>query len=221
MASSSSAVEEELVSDLPPRRGRGRGRGGRGRGDLSYRPPALLKELVQDAAIFETVGNRRRRIMCRAEERFQICETHNMMAQDILSDQQNKITALMDTVDELALEVVLTRESLAARQAWQFKSLHDRLKYQKMMHDMSLAFALAKATAVPITLRPDPKFRPGQSVCQFWAPWFRLEPLDSTREKASKKDRAVWYIGEVLGGPKYMSIVYAGVFVEDHCYYVH
>ena len=44
---------------------------------------------------------------------------------------------------------------------------------------------------------------------------------DRTDRQTDRQDRPQWYVGEILGGPDFESLVYGGIRVEDHVYYVH
>lgn len=65
--------------------------------------------------------------------------------------------------------------------------------------------------------RPDPLFQPGQSVHQYWAPWFSGTGPGG-EPQLRKKSRPSWYSGEVSSVPTWKTIDYAGSTVEGWTY---
>ena len=152
------------------------------------------------------MSNKRRKALNKAEESYRRVEIHALARADKQSITQNYI----DRMSQQCLEHVLTSESLAAREVYLQKEL--RNAQTEMIRLMERAEAAdSKGNHQQL---PDPLFRTGQTVLQFWANWFKSEPLDSSRKKASKGDRPKWYIGEILSGPERKCITYGGVRVE-------
>lgn len=69
---------------------------------------------------------------------------------------------------------------------------------------------------------PDPKFKNGQSVLQWWAQWMK-SAKEPPKKYGGKKGfaRPAWYSGDVLAFQEYGTILYAGVQVKDNLYRVH
>jgi hypothetical protein len=63
-----------------------------------------------------------------------------------------------------------------------------------------------------------PKFRCGQSVLQWWSPWFASSPEDP--ETMKKKQRRSWYSAEIISYDGIKSIHYAGACVDQHTHFV-
>ena len=68
---------------------------------------------------------------------------------------------------------------------------------------------------------PEPKFKNGQSVLQWWADWMKSvkEPPERYGKKGFK--RPWWFSGEVCSFVKYGSLRYAGVKVKANLYRVY
>ena len=67
---------------------------------------------------------------------------------------------------------------------------------------------------------PGPKFRHGESVCQWWASW--MATATAVPASYNKKTRPAWFSGEILGHVGKQSVMYAGfVNPEQHCYHVY
>ena len=68
--------------------------------------------------------------------------------------------------------------------------------------------------------RPEPKFRSGESVLQFWAGWMataKEPPLQLNTNKRGK-----WYSASILGWARYGDIKYAGIqYYDQHIYYAY
>jgi hypothetical protein len=56
---------------------------------------------------------------------------------------------------------------------------------------------------------PNPLFIPGQSIIQYWAPWF--EKAEAPVKQYRKNNRPNWFSGEVVSRDGYESIRYAGI----------
>ena len=69
--------------------------------------------------------------------------------------------------------------------------------------------------AVPAS---NPQFRPGQSVLQWWASWFKSIPEGALPEHYGGKSRPTWFSGEVTSYAGCLSIIYAGRRHTGHCY---
>ena len=70
--------------------------------------------------------------------------------------------------------------------------------------------------------RPPPKFRPGQSVLQWWSSKFRLETDATVQLRCTKKSRPAWYSGEVTTHPEWADgVVYASMPFTGWVYAVH
>ena len=141
-----------------------------------------------------------------------------MLEEATLTDAQNKITTNIAAFQNLTAIHKVTIENMKARE--------EEVKSMQLECDIKawedIRKRLGKVQQQPGTDSPPPaKFRIGQSVLQYWASWFANEPENTTRAKAAQKSRAKWYIGDVLAGPEYQSIVYGGVRVQDYCYFVH
>ena len=65
---------------------------------------------------------------------------------------------------------------------------------------------------------PNPKFRAGQSVLQWWASW--MKSVQETPKNYKKKSRPAWYSAEICSLNKYGTIRYAGQEVTDNLYNV-
>jgi hypothetical protein len=151
-------------------------------------------------------SNKKRKRFSHAEETYRRAEYQEHRRADREATTQNHI----DNVNKRSVELVLASESLARREV-NLKQL-----LQKAKKEMRHLAELADATDLKTEKQwPDPLFRCGQTVLQYWARWFAAEPLDSGRTVASKKDRPNWYIGEVLAGPELKCITYGGVRVEE------
>ena len=65
---------------------------------------------------------------------------------------------------------------------------------------------------------PNPKFRAGQSVLQWWASW--MKSVQETPKNYKKKSRPAWCSAEICSFNKYGTIRYAGQEVTDNLYNV-
>ena len=79
--------------------------------------------------------------------------------------------------------------------------------------------ALVAAAAVAASPARPAKFRPGQSVCDWWASWFK--ECRKAPENYGKKKRPAWFSAEVLSYVGWQTVHYAGFQVEAHCYRVY
>ena len=80
------------------------------------------------------------------------------------------------------------------------------------------AVGTASASSSGAPAPPEPKFRPGQSVCHWWASWFK-ECSKAPKQYRGKK-RPAWFSGEVLSHDGWQTQHYAGCQVEAHFYRV-
>ena len=160
------------------------------------------------------MSNKKRKRLNKAEESYMKAELVKWRR----NDEQSTIQNYIDRMNKKSLEQVLTSESLVAREADLVKELlNAETEMKRAMERADAADSKGNHRQLP-----DPLFRTGQTVLQFWAKWFASEPLDSGRSKASKGDRPKWYIGEILAGPtEHTCITYGGVRVEAYCYHVH
>jgi len=78
--------------------------------------------------------------------------------------------------------------------------------------------ALVAAAAVAASPARPAKFRPGQSVCDWWASWFK--ECRKAPENYGKKKRPAWFSAEVVSYVGWQTMHYAGCQVEAHCYRV-
>ncbi len=79
--------------------------------------------------------------------------------------------------------------------------------------------ALVAAAAVAASPARPAKFRPGQSVCDWWASWFK--ECRKAPENYGKKKRPAWFSAEVSSYVGWQTVHYAGCQVEAHCYRVY
>ena len=113
--------------------------------------------------------------------------------------------------DQLRCKFLAERRNMAAgdRESHIFQTMdkrHEDLKrYAEMARDGS-------------TL-PNPKFRSGQSVLQWWASW--MKPVQETPKKYNKKNRPAWFSAESCSFKEYGTIRYAGQEVTDNLYNVY
>jgi hypothetical protein len=160
------------------------------------------------------MSNKKRKRLNKAEESYMKAELVKWRR----NDEQSTIQNYIDRMNKKSLEQVLTSESLVAREADLVKELLNATTEMKRAMERADA-ADSKGNHRQL---PDPLFRTGQTVLQFWANWFASEQLDSGRTKASGGARPKWYVGEILAGPtEHTCITYGGVRVEAYCYYVH
>ena len=181
-------------------------------------PPKELPALVNrfwewKAGTVKELSNKRVKALAHAEDSYTRGERHTMLDED---------TSSRVFIAARCLAAIMTEEGMREREATMKKAYEGKFEQAKQTA-MRLASAIATREHAPSKEQghPPAKFRCGQTVLQYWAGWFKTEPENTQRIRASGKDRPVWYIGEILAGPDYQSIVYAGVRVEDHCYYVH
>ena len=66
---------------------------------------------------------------------------------------------------------------------------------------------------------PRPRFRGGQSVLQWWAPW--MKKAETTPQHYNKKSRPAWFSAEVCSYQNYGSIKYAGKINVGNIYNVY
>ena len=160
------------------------------------------------------MSNKKRKRLNKAEESYMKAELVKWRR----NDEQSTIQNYIDRVNKKSLEQVLTSESLVAREADLVKELlNAETEMKRAMERADAADSKGNHRQLP-----DPLFRTGQTVLQFWANWFESEPLESGRKNASGKARPKWYVGEILAGPtEHTCITYGGVRVEAYCYYVH
>ena len=67
-----------------------------------------------------------------------------------------------------------------------------------------------------VELPPQQKFRPGQSVLQWWASW--MVTAKETPDQLKKSNRPKWYSSEVISHEGFQEIRYAGSVVKFHTY---
>ena len=79
--------------------------------------------------------------------------------------------------------------------------------------------ALVAAAAVAASpARLEAKFQPGQSVCHWWASWFK--ECSKAPKQCRGKKRPAWFSAEVLSYDGWQTRHYAGCQVEAHFYRV-
>ena len=66
---------------------------------------------------------------------------------------------------------------------------------------------------------PEPRFRTGQSIFQYWASWMAL--ADDLPANIKKKGRPGWYSGEIIAYLQWETVKYAGMEITGHTYRAH
>ena len=66
---------------------------------------------------------------------------------------------------------------------------------------------------------PKPRFRAGQSVLQWWAPW--MKKADALPQNYNKKNRPAWFSAEICSYETYGSLKYAGKITVGNIYNVY
>ena len=92
-------------------------------------------------------------------------------------------------------------------------------KERKMMQSEDRRSGLVDLALAPS--RAPRRFRVGQSVLQWWAPWFKDCPADDFPSTLKKKSRPTWFASEVVQYAGVEPITYCGRPFEGHCYDVY
>ena len=66
---------------------------------------------------------------------------------------------------------------------------------------------------------PEPKFKCGQIVLQWWSGWMKI--AEETPASYNKKSRPAWYSAKVCSYKEYGEIRYAGQMTNAHLYNVY
>jgi len=91
------------------------------------------------------------------------------------------------------------------------------------LEEFSASMAASSASGAASSQEPAPaQFRPGESVCHWWASWFQdCAEGDAPRQYSKKKGRPAWFSAEVVAVAGYQTRCYAGAQHTTHFYQVH
>ena len=116
--------------------------------------------------------------------------------------------------DALASWIVPPEVIETKRMALADKESQIAMGFEALFDNQAALHALASS----VNSAPMQKFRPGQSVLQWWAPW--MANAEKTPKQLKKKQRPSWFSGEVISYEGFQEIKYAGSVVMSHTYIV-
>ena len=116
----------------------------------------------------------------------------------------------------------LTHEMpVSARKRAKGGEFKERLKMRKEDDRSHLVNLFLTARASSIEFAPAfgaPAFGVGQSILQWWAPWFKDCLEGAVPDNYNAKNRPKWFSGEVTAYAGTFRVIYAGRAHEGHCY---
>ena len=137
-------------------------------------------------------------------------EGKRMVVEDQISSLQMQVGRLAEAPPQIIIEERVVEKTVIVEKV----GVQEKIVVEEKIVYVDRSPASSKSS----TSRPEPKFKAGQAVHRWWAPW--MAGATTSRESIGKKGRPAWYSASVMLPPEWAETAYGGIIATSWAYRV-